>query len=425
PQARIRAVGTSALRRATNGETVAHALRARYGWPVDIISGTEEARLIYLGVTASLPESQSALVIDVGGGSTEFIFGHGKQPVTMTSVDVGCLTAAHQFFEDGELSPEKIESARYDIASQLMDVAHEFRWLPWEQVIGCSGCIEALLQINAALGHTPKILTPRHLDDIEALVLEYAHIDDLSLPGLEDERRFLVPAAIAIYGALFDLFAIRQFEYSSAALKDGVIQEMFDQSMLYETRRASVLRLARQHHVDVDRVAQIHERWQYLSLQMAQHWRISPEHQELAEHAIWLLDIGRSVSSHNYHQHSAYMLQHAELAGFDRTQQAQLAFLVAAQHGTIDTQWLSQYPIAAYPGLWQVVRLLRLAIILAKETNTVPELRLWLIDNTLHCACASASLSPWIKSLLTKECAYQRQLGWSVECQFDLPADKN
>ena len=148
----VRVVGTNTLRRASNGEAFLAKAEEALGHPVEVISGIEEARLIYLGVSHHTDSTDGAnLVIDIGGGSTELIIGEGYEPQHLESLYVGCVGVSRAHFDDGKLSAKRFERARLAVRLELRPVAAAFRRRGWKRAIGSSGTVRAACDIAQEL----------------------------------------------------------------------------------------------------------------------------------------------------------------------------------------------------------------------------------------------------------------------------------
>ena len=167
----VRAVATNTFRVARNADAFLVQASDALGFPIEVIAGREEARLIYLGASHSLPtDQQRRLVVDIGGGSTECIVGVDYEPLRRESFGVGCVAATRAFFADGAITRSALRKARLHCEERMAGEVRAFRRLGWSYAIGTSGSAKALVQVAMANLGTSQ-LTPEVLDRIEALVL--------------------------------------------------------------------------------------------------------------------------------------------------------------------------------------------------------------------------------------------------------------
>lgn len=228
----LRVVGTSALRTARNRDTFIARAEALLGCRIEVISGEEEARLIYLGAAQALDESGQRLVIDIGGGSTEFIIGNRLQPLITRSLDVGCVTHTRRHFSDGVLSEARMRQAEEEMLIQLERIRPAYRQLGWSETLGTSGTIQAAATVLADGGGPPALITRAGLQALRQRVITYGHLDRLILPGLKPDRSSIFPAGIAMLTAIFDSFELTTLRFADGALREGVLHDMLGRSEL-------------------------------------------------------------------------------------------------------------------------------------------------------------------------------------------------
>ncbi len=428
PLARIRAVGTKALRTATNAEVFVRQVEQLFGWPVDIVQGLEEARLIYQGVRSVGHWPENLFVIDVGGGSTEFIVGQGNRPLILESLSVGCLTVHQKHFAGQPLNKKTLDQARLALESALLPIAEQVSWHPWELALGCSGSLEALIQVQAALGGETDRLTTDGLRRLEADVLSYGSWHELASPGLDDERRQLVPAATTMAQAFFNQFALEELVYCPAALKDGVIQELYDERLAEKARFQGVVAFARHHRIDLEQIDRLIRTLQRFVAMVEASWNLGPRDLALLRCAAWLHEIGKSVSVHGYARHSAYLILHAELPGFTQKEQQLLARLVRWHTGPLKEEGSDATTDLGDSHLWRLLRLLRLAVIQCSDRSDTGCLELNLSTSGEDLVVEVLVLRPEkaevLMAALERETVSQREAGFRLQLQPDLNLHK-
>jgi exopolyphosphatase / guanosine-5'-triphosphate,3'-diphosphate pyrophosphatase len=332
PRRSVRAVGTNTLRQAHNGEEfLVHATRA-LGHPVEIISGREEARLIYLGVAHTSSDTEGRhFVIDIGGGSTECIIGEHFDPISLHSLYMGCVGYTAQFFPNGALSRSNFARAQLAAALEFASLRESFRELGWSRSSGSSGTILAVSEVLRVNGWSHGEI---HLDALRRLVqaIEGCEIlRELSLPGLEEDRAPVFPGGVAILVAAFEQLGLEVLEPSSGALREGIVYELLDRPTHEDPRDRSVATVAARYKVDAAQAQRVEETALAFFERAHAAWKLDAELGRLVlEWAARVHEIGLSIAYSGYHKHSAYILEHGDMPGFSREVQALLAAVVGS-----------------------------------------------------------------------------------------------
>ncbi len=359
----VRVVGTSALRRAKNaGDFLARAEKC-LGHEVEVISGREEARLIYLGVSHSLEDSRDTrLVVDIGGGSTELILGRHFQALDMESLHMGCVSMSNTWFAGGAISASAFNSAVDAARQELEPVGRQFRRDRWDMAIGASGTIVAIGQITA-LESNDGVITATALKDLCKRVTAAQHIDALDLPGLASERRPVFAGGLAILKGVFDELGIKAMHTSGGALREGLIQDLLGRVHQHDIRTTTVANLKERYHIDSRHAHRVRELVIALHAQVAGAWNlVEADHAMLLRWAADLHEIGMDISHSQYHKHGGYLLQHMDMPGFSRLDQERLSWLVRAHRRKV--------PVELFDGRPEWLRLavlLRLAVVLRRS----------------------------------------------------------
>jgi exopolyphosphatase/guanosine-5'-triphosphate,3'-diphosphate pyrophosphatase len=337
PATQLRAVATQALREASNRDEFLARAEAELGYPIEVISGREEARLIYVGVSRLEPASHARLVVDIGGRSTELIVGQGQTPRLAESFQIGSVSLSERFFPQGRCTELAFRQARTAAGAELEEALQAFSHARWSDALGSSGTASAVSQLLEAHGRSDGTITPEGLRWLIRQCVAAGSMQALQLDGLRDERRAVLPGGLAILAALFDEFGITELRPTRAALRQGVI---FDLAERIRARREpdsqgwrdeSVSELQQRFHVDLVQAGRV----QTLSLALFDQLVPAPAletRQELAWAAA-LHEIGMSVSHHDHHRHSAYLLAHIDAPGFSQSQQRRIADVVLGQRG--------------------------------------------------------------------------------------------
>jgi exopolyphosphatase/guanosine-5'-triphosphate,3'-diphosphate pyrophosphatase len=337
PAMQLRAVATQTLREAGNrDEFLARAAEA-LGYPIEVISGREEARLIYAGVSRIEPAAHPRLVIDIGGRSTEIILGRNLKPQLAESFQIGSVSLSERYFSDGRCTEHRFRQAQINAEAVLEESVQAFRQERWDEALGSSGTASAVSQILLQSGRGDGAITQDGLRWLRKQCVAADALQSLELPGLLAERRAVLPGGLAILGAVMNEFGIDEIRPTRAALRQGVI---FDLHQRIQVRREkdghswqdeTVGDLQRRFQCDRAHAARVQ--------QLAQHLfgQIAPDASAvLQQELVWaarLHEIGMSISHHDHHRHSAYLLAHIDAPGFSQSQQRRLADLVLGQRG--------------------------------------------------------------------------------------------
>ena len=362
----VRAVATQTLREARNRNAFLLRGQEALGYPIEVISGREEARLIYAGVEHLQPGSadgQTRLVVDIGGRSTEMILGQGKHALVTESFAVGCVSLSMRFFTDGLLTRSGFRAAQVAAGAELEEALQVFAPSRWQQALGSSGTAGAVSQLLQASGITDGRITPAALRWCIKRCIDAGHIDALKLPGLKADRRAVLPGGLAILYTLATHFGIAELQPAKGALRQGVIVDLQRRLMSTQAqhggdvRDASVADLQRRFAADTEQAQRVTS--MAFALFDAALPNADSETRSELRWACALHEAGLMVSHHDHHRHSAYLAAHADMAGFSQNQQRRVADLVLAQRGglrKVEAQ-LAQQNFA-----WQVLAL-RLAVI--------------------------------------------------------------
>ncbi len=330
----IRCVGTSALRVAKNAEEFIPKAEIALGHPIEIVAGREEARLIYLGVAHSLPSSPDRrLVVDIGGGSTEFIIGHGLKPHERESLHMGCVNFSKRFFPGGVIEKSALKAAEVAARVEVERIAREFSRGNWQQAVGSSGTARALREIIEQNGWSTRGITADGLAQLRTQLVKGGHVDAIELAGLSRDRRPVVAGGFAIMAGLFAELGIEQMDVAETAMREGILYDLLGRFHKQDMREATVDEFMRRYHIDTQQAARVKRVAQKLLSSAGSN--VDENDLLFLDWAARLHEIGLSVSHGGYHRHSGYILENADMPGFSRTEQARLALLARAQRGAL------------------------------------------------------------------------------------------
>lgn len=422
--AQVRAVATQTLREAHNRDAFLTRAQSMLGLPIEVISGREEARLIFAGVAHLQPSNARRLVVDIGGRSTEMIIGAGLTPKRAESFQVGSVSLSMNCFPDGRLTEDAFRRAQITAGAEFEEALVPFGRKHWREALGSSGTAGAVSQLLAASGITDGRITPDGLRWCIEQCLRAGHVDRLALPGLRDDRRAIIAGGLAILYTLATHFGIEVLHPARGALRQGVIFDLADRrgavrdpAHAHDVRDASVLDLQRRFMVDAAhaaRVAAVADALYTSVLPRAGDWLSREQRRESRRELQWaaaLHEMGMMVSHHDHHRHSAYLLSHADAAGFSQSQQRRLGDLVLAQRGSLRK---SEVALGSEAFAWQAL-CLRLAIIKCHARSEVDPGALKLMRNgaeaTLHPARDWTESHPRTTYLLGIEVAAWERTG--------------
>jgi exopolyphosphatase/guanosine-5'-triphosphate,3'-diphosphate pyrophosphatase len=416
----VRAAGTSTIRRAHKDTTFMAEAEAALGHPIEIISGIEEARLIYKGVTHSLPPTDGLrLVMDIGGGSTELILGQAANPSALESTHMGCVSMTERFFPSGKISRAGFNKARLAAQLELRPVKEFFRNALGAEAIGTSGTIRSTEDVARELGISESGLT---LDVVEQLidkVLEFDSVSDISLPGLSDRRAQVWPGGLSILAELLHVLNIARLKVSDGALREGLLYDLLGRLQHEDARERSVQAMKTRYHVDEQQAARVARTAAELYAQCRQDWGFTTELAgKMLDWAACLHEIGLDISHDGYQRHGAYIAEHADMPGFPRAEQRFLALLIGGQRHRIDTSGFSVLPDSwQEPGM-RLLILLRLAVLLnrsRKETEH-PPVSIRASDRTITLSFATDWLAenPLTIADLEREQEFLEQIGYDL-----------
>ena len=379
----IQVCGTHALRQSSNSSEFVLAAEELLGVPVQIISGEEEARLIYGGVLHHLPrDNRPRLVIDIGGGSTEFAHGTGFAPRVSMSIPIGCVAFTDQYFSDQLVSEQSLEKARADavaelnavIASRSVDL-EEVAHTDGLRVIGTSGTIESLVQVADANGWSSNEITAESLAELRGALCDQRWIPGIGLPGLAPERVDIFPAGVAIVSAIFDVLKPASIRFVDASMQEGMLYEQADRQ-IEDVQWRTVRDLARRFHVDRAQINRVRNTADRLWRSCKEQWfGNAEEYGRLLGWACELHEIGVQISAQHYHRHGSYVISNGALRGFSRQQQAQLALLVRSHRRSFPALAFGQFEAVHGLRMMRLSALLRLAVILerSRDDNESPD----------------------------------------------------
>ncbi|WNF47123.1 exopolyphosphatase [Pseudomonas sp. SG20056] len=416
PEGAVRVVGTNALREARNrGEFIRRAEEI-LGHPVEVISGREEARLIYLGVSHSIADTPGKrLVADIGGGSTEFIIGQRFEPLLRESLQMGCVSFTQRFFKDGKITPARYAQAYTAARLEIMGIEHALRRLGWEDAVGASGTIKAIGLTIQAAGLGAGEVNAQGLAWLKRKVFKAGEVEKLDLDGIKPDRRSIFPAGLAILEAIFDACDIQRMSHSEGALREGVLYDLLGRHQHEDVRERTLSSLMERYHVDLEQAARVESKALSALDKVAQDWQLEDDwHRELLSWAAKVHEVGLDIAHYQYHKHGAYLVEHSDLSGFSRQDQQMLALLVRGHRRNIPKDKFAEFGAEGIK-LIRLCVLLRFAILFhhIRGTQEMPNVQLKAAEQGLEIQFPEGWLesNPLTQADFTQEAEWLKRIG--------------
>ena len=409
----VRVVGTNTLRVAKNATDFLLLAEEALGFPIDIIGGREEARLIYIGVAHCLPSADhKRLVIDIGGGSTEFIIGRRIEPNLMESLYMGCVGYSMRFFPDGAVDKKRFREAEMAAAQEVERIASYYKALGWDEAIGSSGSARAIADL-LELNHLNPVgfsgITWQGLQMLRTLLIRAGSVERMNLVvGVSDERMAVLPGGLAIMCAIFDKLGLEHMGYAGGALRLGVLYDLLGRFHHHDMRDATVRQFKQRYQIDQRQAFRVGETALELLGQLID--TNAQRHDADVRFLRWAADlheIGISIAHASFHKHGEYILGAADMPGFSKTDQARLAQLVLGQRGKLEK--IIGLPVTDTS--WHLLFCLRLATVLhrSRDGHALPELHVkhsssgyqielpddWLTNNPLSSSALADESIAW------------------------------
>ena len=370
PRDAVRIVGTNALREAKNSREFIDEAESILGTSLEIIAGREEARLIYLGVAHTLADDKgSRLVIDIGGGSTEFIIGERFEPRVMESLHMGCVSFTKRYFHDDAISPKSFKRAQTAALQELQSIKYHYKEIGWDSAVGSSGTIKAVRNACISKGYSDDKITKEALHTLRDEILSYSHSSEIDIEGLKPERQKVLPAGIAILCAAFEALDIKEMTFSEGALREGVLYDMAGRLRHEDVRDRTISAIMQRYHVDQEQADRIEQTALLAWAQIKETWQLSRKHYDMLSWAARTHEIGLTIAHSQFHKHSAYLLTHSDLPGFTTHEQLQLATLVRGHRRKFPKDEFKALPKRLQESYRRLCVLLRIAVILHRSRS--------------------------------------------------------
>lgn len=422
PPHSVRAVGTSALRIAKNSQQFLEKAEAALNHPIHIISGIEEARLIYQGVAHNLASKANLrLVMDIGGGSTEYIIGTGFTPKVKESTRMGCVLVSNAFFKDGKLSKNAFNKASLFAEQQLEPIQKQFHRTNWDEAIGSSGSLRAIDKVLQAKGWSNNGITRDGLEQLVNYLTQCGHVNDVLLPDIDAQRLPVFPGGVAIIHATFKSLGIEQMTVSDGALREGLIQDLLGRIYDHDIRSTTVQTLADRYHTDKEHASRVKQTIRFMLKQLGNEI-FGNNHEHVIQFLDWAADLhemGHDIAHGHYHRHSAYIIEHGDFAGFSRQDQILLSVIVGAHRRKIIRSVFNNLPAPWNEDALIATVILRLSVLLhrSRQAFDLPDFHLSISNARVRLRFPEHWLSqaPLTQADLVHEADYLKSAGFKLE----------
>lgn len=369
----VRVVGTNTLRKAKRKGAFLDRARAALGFPIEVISGIEEARLVYLGVAHTTPpEPGRRLVTDIGGGSTELIIGEGMQTTKLESLHMGCVSMSARFFDDGGITEKRMKRARLAARLELEPVRLAFKSIGWQSAVGSSGTIRAVGEVLRARATGDSAITSAAVESLIDQCVRIGDVSRLKLPGLTEERAPVFIGGLAILAELLSVLEIQSLRVAEGALREGLLYDLVGRLTDEDARVRSVRAMQARYHVDVAQAERVEATALDFLHQIQLQWELTePLAESVLRWAARLHEIGLDVSHSHYQKHGAYLLEHANMPGFPQEEQRILACIVGAHRRKLHIEQLQDLNPPWHLKAEYLIVILRLAVLLHRGRSPI------------------------------------------------------
>lgn len=365
----VAAVGTNTLRQTRKARRFLDQAEQALGHPVSVISGREEARLIYLGVSHTLAEDDSSrrFVMDIGGGSTELIIGQGFEANHLESLHMGCVSGSQRFFADGVIDAKSWRRAMTAAKLELMPIQRSYRDIGWDSATGASGTIKSVRKMVRQCELAPYGITLDNMRELQRRMIDAGHYSRFDIPGLSDERKPVIAGGLAILMSTFEALGIEKMRVSDGALREGLVYDRIERVQSGDLRAKTVRVMQKRFQVDVAHAAAVRETAEELFDACREEWKLSDDLRELLRWAADLHELGLSVAHNSYHKHGAYLLENLDLAGFSSEEQAWLSLLVRTHRRKLAARFYDDLESDRFKSACYVSVILRMAVLLHRS----------------------------------------------------------
>jgi exopolyphosphatase/guanosine-5'-triphosphate,3'-diphosphate pyrophosphatase len=420
PRSAVRAVGTNTLRRARNRAAFLARAERALGHPIEVISGQEEARLIYHGVAHDLPsDGRSRLVVDIGGGSTELMLGRNEKLSLAESLHIGCVGMTQEHFGEGRITDKRMRAALTAARLELKPVEAQFRAAGFEAAYGSSGTIRAVGQIAQSKKWSDGAITAAALRNLRVALVEAGGVERIELPGVSAERAVVLAGGAAVLSAVFEALGIERMEVAGGALREGLLYDLVGRVRHEDVRQRTIAALSQRYNVDTAQAGRVAATAAACFAQVADTWGLGVEDGETLARAAQLHEIGLAVAHTKYHRHGAYLAEYSDLPGFSWQEQRLLASLIRGHRRRFPLEVFKPMPGDEARSARRLTVLLRLAVLLHRGRAETPVPPLKLVAHkrqiALQLPAGWLARNPLTAADLEREARYLRKAGIRFE----------
>lgn len=378
-QANVRVIATNTVRNMKNPEAFMSKAEAALGHRIEVVAGREEARLIYLGVAHDKPPKKSnRLVIDIGGGSTEFVIGKGFEIIERESLQIGCIANIKRFFPDKQVTVKRWLKAKTQISVDMQPFLQSFKSQGWKEAYGSSGTIIALSQVAKAKGLSDGTLTLKVLQQLRKELIGFGRFSAIRWPQISLSRKHSIAGGLLSLEAAFEVLKIDKLHTSDYALREGALFDMLGRTQSLDSRIASVSALQERYSIDLPQAERVERYALGLFDQVRKYWQLTAVDRDALAWACKLHEIGLCISHSHHHHHGYYLIEHSDIAGFSKTEQSFIAILIRNQRRSINFKSLMTLPEMRAVSALRCALLLRLAVLFYRShaAGKIPKLKI-------------------------------------------------
>ena len=424
PRENIRIVGTNTLRRARNADRLNQLTEELIGRNIEIISGREEARLIFSAVAHGQPNAEARrLVIDIGGGSTELITGAGFTPSLMESTNMGCVSYSDLFFPEGRITDQGMRSAILHAELELQPIIRAYREAERDEVIGCSGTIKSAEKALIELELSKEHISRSGLKALCDKFIEAGSVDKLKLDSVSSNRSKVLAGGVAVLYGIMRALKIEEIRVSPVALREGVIYDMIGKAEHEDVQQTTINQLQTRYWIDTTQAERVARTSGNLFGAVARAWSLDSQADlNLLTRAAQLHEIGLALAHQQYHKHGEYILKNSDMLGFSRTEQNELALLVRFHRRKVSSEPFENLPGKRTDSLTRLLALLRIAVLLHRDryTHKLPTISLTVKKSELKIGIPREWMEehPLTTVELVEETGHLKNAGIKLELDF-------
>jgi exopolyphosphatase/guanosine-5'-triphosphate,3'-diphosphate pyrophosphatase len=377
--ANVRVIATHTVRTMKNPDAFLLQAETALGHRIEVVAGREEARLIYLGVAHDKPPKRNKrLVIDIGGGSTEFVIGKGFEIIERESLQIGCIANIKRFFPDKKVTAKLWQKAKTQISVDMQPFLRNFKVQHWQEVYGASGTIHALSEVAKAQGWCDGTLTLKIVQQLRNELIAFGHFSGIRWPQISASRKHSIAGGLLTLETAFEVLGIDKLNTSDYALREGTLFDILGRTQAHDPRMDSVQALQSRYSIDLLQAQRVENYALGLFDQVKKYWQLNSFDREALSWACQLHEIGLCVSHSHHHHHGFYLIEQSDIAGFSKTDQHFIAILIRNQRRDIHFKSLLTLPEERAVSALRCALLLRLAVLFYRNhtAERIPKLKL-------------------------------------------------